>query len=126
MEMLVYSGSGSSTKVHTNVERIGVECFGERLFTGTDKRPELYGGGLRQSGYVGSMHIRNNHQMTVVVRIEIEHDKVMVSPKEYEVTAIVGSSRFGAEDTPVIFIVNIFNILCSPRGPELLGHVLLL
>ena len=77
MEMPWRTCTSSPPEIDTNIETIGTVRFGKNHLRGSCQRRQFIQLRLMQVGQSANMTIRNNHEMTIVIRKFIENDEAM-------------------------------------------------
>jgi len=89
MDMIGYTGSGSSTEVQTNIESVRVVLFVENRLGSLGQFEHLRSSLLVESSERCCVFVWNNHQVAACIWKQVEHDEDQASSVEYEVGGVV-------------------------------------
>lgn len=103
MDMLGNSGPGNFPLVDAHVEALGIHGLMKGAQAKLRRLHDVGQGGRIQLLDTRNMLIRSNHQVAVVVGVEIEHHKAMLAAMHDKVIFVPLPGRFGAENTARFF-----------------------
>lgn len=116
-------GSPGGSHVHSDVKSIWVEYSLNPGCCVADELVDLKKFLVAQVAEIGGVLIGGDHQVSARIRVAIEDDESGFSSVEDEIFGVVTLSREVDENAAgLIGLVGGFDVIESPRSPELFGH----